>query len=534
MRFTQTCHCLLLTCALTACPPVTPSPNTPLPLPDTFVAFERMAVFQEEGDSGQARARGLDGALPSGTSLEIWDEESNTKILDATGDANGRFDVRFGSQPNQAFVLIGKNGARSTPALQFRARVRRDGLSLSVNPRLAGTGSTPNQVVTPMDAASTGRTTAFLVVSGDNTLDNVDWDDGTRTRPLAPLPDTAGAAGPVAATPWGTVVRGGLAYVTRYGQGGVAVVDTVSGTVTAVVDAPGLLTLPTPLPLNPAADANGDGVPEDLATHLQPRAPTGVTLVGNTLLVTYSNVLAVGGNGRAQYAPGVIHAVPLDNGGRPSGPGVTTFTSFDNPVHVIPHPNGSHAIVSASGQLIRGDSTWTAETDGGLDILDAATLQNAGVVNLGRYAPSRPVVLPGLNAIYVPSVLQARLVRVDLTTNLVTRGPGAALAALELETTTALRSVFECVPHLTGLVFCGIFDSDALVAVDMRDDTVRPWPFTTDVPLAAAAGNLKLGVQSLAVRPGRNGVDRTGPDILVLLGLASRVATVDTRFILGP
>ena len=52
MRFTQTCHCLLLTCALTACPPVTPSPNTPLPLPDTFVAFERMAVFQEEGDSG--------------------------------------------------------------------------------------------------------------------------------------------------------------------------------------------------------------------------------------------------------------------------------------------------------------------------------------------------------------------------------------------------------------------------------------------------------------------------------------------------
>ena len=42
------------------------------------------------------------------------------------------------------------------------------------------------------------------------------------------------------------------------------------------------------------------------------------------------------------------------------------------------------------------------------------------------------------------------------------------------------------------------------------------------------------GAQILARRPGRAGVDFTGPDLFCLSGIASRIWPIETRKLLGP
>ncbi|MBI5495084.1 MAG: hypothetical protein HY904_08645 [Deltaproteobacteria bacterium] len=528
-------HCRALCgAALLAAAACTPGPDTlpnPDPVPDTFVLYERMSLLWD--GAGNARFRGFDGALPPGTSLVVYDDDTQQQLHEVTPEADGRFDVMLGGSLNQVYLVVPKRGTQTGISTRFRARKPVDVLRQSVQPRRAGTGSTPNQVVTALDASTTGSTRAYVVLSGDNLVDNVDWDSGDRTGPVVALPETASALGPVPATPWAMVARGNRGFVSLYSQGRLAALDLDEGTVLGTTDAVSPVALPQATTVSPPADWDGDGQPEDTATAVLPRNPGGLAVMGDWAYVAFANVLSTVSSGTARYAPGMVVAFRLASDGRPTGETRATFTRWPNPQHVVPHPDGAHVLVSCTGELQRNGEVWTTGPSG-VDVLDADTLASTAGFALPEFAPSRPLVLPDGHSVYVPSVLRARLARLDLATGAVVAGPGGAADAVHVEDTDQLSTVFECALHPTGLVFCGVFDTDSLVVVDPQGDAVRPFPFVAPINLSELSGNIRLGVQSLSIRPGRNGVDRTGADILILLSLASRVAAVDTRFILGP
>lgn len=516
--------------ALAGCTDPVEGPVVPGPLPRTETRYERMALFDEGG--GVARLRGWDGALPVGATATVFDVESGSQMVQATADENGRIDVTFAAHTDQVFTV--RPGVTNDLPLDFRARTRADAMRQMVRQRLAGTGSTPNQVVVDPNGPLTGDTPAYVVLSGDNALDNASMDDGARGPALVAFEETASPLGPLAATPWHAHVDGTLAWVSRYAQGTFSTVDLASGAVRATSSTLPLQTLAQPLSLDPPVDADGDGVEDTQTSVLLPRNPTGLTRVDNTLVVAFANVLSTNATGHSQYGPGMLAAFELDAQGRPQGTPRVVSLPWVNPQWVVAHPDGNAVVVSATGALHRDGGGWQVQSNGGVAVVALRDLTVTQQWDLGDFAPSKPLFVTEGHALMVPSVLRARLARMDITTGQLTHGPGAPQPALVLEDTQDLRSVFECALHATGLVACALFDKDTVVFVDPRTQEVNPWPFTGPVVIPENAGQVRLGLQSLAVRPGRNGVDRTGPDVVLLMSLASRLAALDTRFVFGP
>ncbi|MEW5848686.1 MAG: hypothetical protein AB2A00_07715 [Myxococcota bacterium] len=513
---------------LASCTPLPQDTEPPAPplLPRTLVAYEKMALFLEA--PGQARLRGFTGAAPEGGVVEV--REGNTTLAQVTADAAGRFDVRFGAEKDREVELHARVGTEDATPLRFKVRDFSEAASSMVRERLSGTGSTPNQVLFARDASPTGRTTGLVVLSGDGALDNVDADEGGRVSPLVPLPEMAFGGAVVPATPWAADALGENAWVTRYAHAGITTVNVPGGTILGEGNITTPQALGEILTLDPPVDVDGDGVEDQQVTALVPRNPTGIAVVGSRAFVAMANVLSTSASGRAQFGPGMLAVFELDGRGIPTGATRVINLAFRNPQHVIPLDNGTVA-VSSTGSLQRVNGTWQVDSDGGVEIFDVSSLQKLQEINLGRFAPSRPLLLADGKSLYVPSILRARLARLDVENGQLIRGPGNPVELAEGE---LLRTVFECVLHPTALVFCGLFDTDSIVVVDSADDTVRPWPFTSDIRVNTGDSAVRLGIQSLAMRPGRNGVDRAGNDILVLLSLATRVSALDTRFVLGP
>jgi hypothetical protein len=490
-----------------------------------------MALFAD--GFGEARFRGFDGAAPEGTVLELRNQNTGELLARVPADASGRFDARFRAETSDKVTVQPRLSGQEAEPVVFKVRNRATALRDMVRERVAGTGNTPNRLAFPLDAPAQGHGPAYVVLSGDGALDSLDPDTGRRSMPLCPFPEVQGPHGPMPATPWNAEVRGEVALVTLYDQGRLAAVDTRQGKVLLDVGPTAAVLLPELMHLDPPVDVDGDTVPDTDITALTPRTPTGLTVVGSRAFVAFGNVLDGGQPGVAQFAAAFLLVFDLDGAGVPTGGYRVVPLAYHNPQHVVATPDGSMVLVSGTGDLQRG-AVWETRTDGGVEAFSTTTLERVFDFNLGRFAPSRPLVLPGGAEAYVPSILRARLARLSLTDGRVIRGPGLPDGPVVLDGVDELRSVFECGLHGTGLVFCGLFDTDTLVVVDARDNAVGPWPFTDGIPVGQGSGALKQGLQSLAVRPGRNGVDRAGNDILLLLSLSARVAALDTRFVLGP
>ena len=96
-----------------------------------------------------------------------------------------------------------------------------------------------------------------------------------------------------------------------------------------------------------------------------------------------------------------------------------------------------------------------------------------------------------------------------------------------------VASVFGWVDLPCGLLGAPVFDTDTLHVLDPRTRRLDPPPFYA--PLVLGPGRpLVDGLQAVARRPGRLGVDFVGPDTLALAGVASRVTPLELRRILGP
>ena len=97
----------------------------------------------------------------------------------------------------------------------------------------------------------------------------------------------------------------------------------------------------------------------------------------------------------------------------------------------------------------------------------------------------------------------------------------------------SIDSIFRLIELPGRLIAATSFNTDKLFIFDAEDGRLNPYPFVS--PFSVGPGPPVFdGAQIVARRPGRAGVDYTGPDLYVLSGLASRIWSVETRKLLGP
>ncbi|MFH1811969.1 MAG: hypothetical protein ABIJ09_24740 [Pseudomonadota bacterium] len=502
------------------CPQV---PEPPPGIPDGPVSWSYIAVG---ADGAQGRARGFDGAVPVGASIEVLDGAELLGV--ASPDSRGRFDLAF-RPPEAAKVTLRVTLAEAEAeplSLEFPLKDMQQALDAAVNPRLGATGSMPNHLALVPALASADDVPVLIVNSGDNNVDNLGLSSGRRLLQPLSLPAQSGSGGPRPAQPYAVAVLDQRAAVTRFGQSAVTLFNAATGAVLAEIQETQAVALPQPFTPATPVDADGDGTPESVVTAILPRGFEGLAFAGSRLFVAAANVLRT--TAPVVYAPGLLLAyeVGATSLSRPAAPRV--FTAFENPQFVL--GLGDAVAVVESGVLEQTAQGWQATRDGGVELFDAATLQRRWQANLGRLAPGAVALSPDGQSLYVSSMLKPEIYKLDVASGQILRG---ASDPIRLFSASEVQSLFGLEAHPMGLLFATCFNSDQVFVVDTANDSVSPWPFVKPLQVGEG-GQAFAGAQALALRPGRNGVDFRGADLAVLLNLAARVATVDTRFVMGP
>lgn len=483
--------------------PVLVAPEGPVP-PAPGLALECLtAVVGPEGPT----LVGLDGAVLEGATLTVLAADG-AELAEAAVDTNGRVQVPLDAQAGE---LIGVRAAGRPEVWTLRVRDHTEAYGLAVGaPYAGGAGSTPNDLEVWPD----GR--AVLVRSGDGALVIFDVAQGPEAGRGLRLPEA-----PSAAVPWAVArVDDRTAAVTAQGRDLVYLVDLDAAAVVAELAAPAPVPLARPFVLSRSIDVDGDGTREAEVRVARARAPQGLTVAAGRLVVAYTGFVAAGTAGaRAVFTPGVVASWGLTDLSAP--PVVRVLDALDpQEVHAL---DDGAVLVTASGAVDRAADGRVLTSTGAVVRLDAATLAVQQAWDLGDFGPTTARVAG--EALWVASLSRARLRALPLGGG----PPQAELALNALE----VASVFGWVELPCGLLGAPVFDTDTLHVLDPRSGRLDPAPFYA--PLVVGPGRPLLdGLQAVARRPGRVGVDFIGPDTLVLASVASRVTPLELRRILGP
>ncbi len=454
------------------------------PIPDVPGVRPELTYYVKT--DGGALFGGFDGALQG--PIRAGDQT-------IVPDADGRFRV----------LLSGDDPLRLDAGLEYRLRQPNRAREEAVRPVLAGAGSLPNDLV--IAGAGEGAY-GVLVRSGDAGVSVVDLsrglsDQGVRTegRPFfAAVIDAE---------------RRRIA-VSDFDRGRVQLIDLAAGTVERSL-APPTVVLERPFPLSRPADVDGDGTPETEVERFTARAPQAMATAGDRLLVAYTGFVSrrLDGERGPVFVPSVIASWSLDD--LDAAPLLLILDALD-PQELRILDDGRGLAVS-SGIIDQRDGVHPL-SEGALTFFDPVTLAVTDRIGLGDFAPGSALIAAG--RIVVASLASARLqLRSGETTEEV---------ALNDE---AVDSVFRLVDLGGGLVGVPSFDTDLLHILDARTGELDPAPFFS--PLVIGPGRPVFdGLQIVARRPGRRGVDFVGPDLLALMGIASELVPIELRKVLGP
>jgi sugar lactone lactonase YvrE len=493
----------LLACACTDVP-VLVAPEGPVPRAPGLSLECLTAAARPEG----AELVGLDGAVLEGAALTVLSADGQ-ELATASVDAHGRVRVPLDARAGE---LIGVRAADRAEVWTLRVRDHTEAYGLAVGmPYTGGAGSSPNDLEVWPD----GR--AVLLRSGDGALVVFDLVGGPEAGRGLRLPEE-----PRAAAPWAVArVDDRTAAVTAQGRDLVYLVDLDAAAVVGQVPAPAPVPLARPFVLSRPFDVDGDGAREAEVRVAPARAPQGLAVSAGRLVVAYTGFVAAGtaGGARAVFTPGVVASWSLAELGAP--PVVRVLDALD-PQEVHALEDGS-VLVTASGAIDRAADGRVLTSTGAVIRLDAATLEVQQTWDLGDFGPTTARV--AAEALWVASLSRARLRALPLD-------GGPPLAELSLND-REVASVFGWVELPCGLLGAPVFDTDTLHVLDPRTRQLDPPPFYA--PLVLGPGRpLVDGLQAVARRPGRLGVDFVGPDTLALAGVASRVTPLELRRILGP
>ncbi len=451
---------------------------------------------------------GLDDAAIAGSSVEVTTADGAPRAS-AVVDAHGRFAAPIAAAVGEVVGVTSSLHPGDRWPLRVRdARAALDTLALPPDP--ASAGSTPNDLVALPD----GR--AVLVRSQDDAIVVFSLADGLAGGRGVRLPEGEPRANPWFATP----VDARTVAVTAQGRHVVYLIDVDAGAVVDTLVAPAPLPLDVPFVLARPYDVDGDGAAEPSITRAPARAPQGVAVSGDRLVVAFTGfVSAAVGGGPPVFVPGVLVSWSLADR---AAPPVAVVTPALDPQEVQALDDGT-VLVTASGPVSFGPGGEPITEGGAVSRHDAATLAVLATWPLGDFGPTTARVAGEL--LWVASLRRAEVRALPL-------GGGDAVATLTLNA-ELYDSVFRWVELPCGLLGAPSYNGDRLHVIDPRTRALDPLPFPGPIPVGPGRP-LFSGLQAAARRPGRAGVDFVGPDLFVLSSIASRVTPVELRRILGP
>jgi hypothetical protein len=478
------------------------------------LALERM--FAVATGTAGARLGGFDQAAAPGRVIVARDSVRVAELGRATVDANGRFSIDLSAKAGDVLVL----GTADDPSVRvpFRVRDPAAARAAAVHPPIDGdAGSVPNDLVI---AGSHG----ILVRSGDNAVSPFDLSRGLSGSAGVRIPEVDGRCGNFVADPWFAVPlddAGERIAVTAAGQRAIDLVDLGRGAIEKTLAVAAPIALDTPFSLARPIDVDGDCNPDTTVTSFVPREPQPIALVGDRLVAGFTSFLAprVDGSSPPVYLPGVLANWAMADLDR--APSITLLGAF-NPQEIRIR-NSTEVFVVCSGILDHHEGTTAATTSGAIVVFDVQANAIVDRFDLGDFAPG--TVIESNGALWVGSLVKGAVRRIDLVDRTKTND-----LVVDDE---MVDSLFRLVDLEGGLVGVPSFDTDRLHILDTRTGMLDPLPFGG--PLAVGPGRpIFDGLQIVARRPGRRGVDFVEPDLYALSGIASLVTPIELRKVLGP
>jgi hypothetical protein len=436
-------------------------------------------VKTEEG----ARFGGFDGALER--TVAVGDRT-------ITPDEHGRFSVDL---PAEATIEL-------DVGLQYRLRDPDLARAEAVRPAISGAGSVPNDLLI---AGFAGDAYGVLVRSGDRGVSIVDLasglsDEGAR---IDGHPFFAGIIDAEARR----------VAVSDYDGGEIHLLDLAAGIVERTLPAPAV-ELDAAFPLSRPFDLDGDGAAESEVVRFVARSPQSVVRAGDRLLAGYSGF--VDGRSPPVFVPGVIASWSLVELDAP--PRVLVLDALDpQELRVL---DDGRALAVCSGALETSGGVG-ATTEGAIAFFDPSSLELLDQIRLGDFAPGSALIAAGRIVVASLASPRVRIIGDD--------GQSRELVVND----ETIDSIFRLVELGGGLVGVPSFNTDRLHILDARTGELDPAPFFA--PLRVGPGRPVFdGLQIVAARAGRRGIDFTGPDLFALTGQASEVVPIELRKVLGP
>jgi hypothetical protein len=141
--------------------------------------------------------------------------------------------------------------------------------------------------------------------------------------------------------------------------------------------------------------------------------------------------------------------------------------------------------------------------------------------------PNPLVTTPDGRFGYMGLGLVGGLLKVDLISGDVINGTDNPIVLTDLNSLNLTADV----AIKNNLLFATLFDTDQIAVVDTDTDEVNPFPYIAPFPAGMRAfdpgSKFFDGVQSLAIRPGKTGVDFAGPNIFFTTGISEQLGSVD-------
>ena len=479
--------------------------ETERPIPkDGPAALER--VFAARVD-GTVLVGALDGAFEPDAEVVVRAADGQASSQ-GVADADGRVTLApFASTAE--LVEVDVDGSRVS---SFRVRTPARARVTAVHDSIGGAGSVPNDLVI---SGSSAAPVGLLVRSGDNAVSVIDLETGLEQSFGVRLPE-----GDVPATPWFAAPIDDIGRrfaVTAFAHDKVYIVNTESASVETTLRVQTPVRLDSELVLPRAIDVDGDGFVEDRITSFRPRSPQGVAVSAGQLYVGFSGFVAPRlGDLPPVYLPAVVAVWRLHD--LQAAPRIVALPHL-NAQELRPRAGGG-ILVALTGVLDFVDGQTTSITPGAVALIGPdATVES--VVDLGDFAPASAALFDG--RVFVSSAVKAH-VRVLEGADLI--------ATLELND-EPIDSIFRLAVLAGGLIAAPSFNTDRLHFIDARTLELDPMPFGG--PLQVGPGRPAFeGLQIIAARPGRRGVDFVGPDLFAVLGVASRITPIELRKLYGP
>lgn len=508
---------LALVAALAACPAPTPAPSPACVFLDDIAFPEgvnatRILVGR---DDAAVTISGLANAVPSNVDVLAVDDDGG-ELASTASDDDGRFTLSFDTDETLVRLTLSVADATAGP---FRVRDGAAARSCAIGTAIP-TGTAANDVVVER---CDGVPVAAVPVSTDSALDAIALATEAPAFNDVGFPlDADGRGG----SPW-HVASGptpGVVAVSLRDQNSVVLVDLCEGRVlaTARSDVPPLVAVDPPVSLSLPFDVDGDGVADATVSEMLLRAPQGVAVSGNKIVVTFTNFLeAANGDVELQrLGPGVAVLYTIDDIENPSAltESARLELPFQNPQALVAAPDG-RVWVSATGPLALDDGRCcTGGGESGLVAIDVGGERIDHVLRLTPFVPASPAFAGG-------DVVVGSLVRPEVRIGPASANDGSAFASLALGDINVVESVFEIAIAPNGLAFAAVYGDDALWAIDVERRAFAPPPL--DFPLVFGPGETNFrGL--IAVDFDANGRGAA------VLNLSAEVRPIDLRQVVGP